>query len=367
MRIGIDLLWVRPGICGGTESFVRNLLDGFVQFDQENDYILFVAQDNAESFRQYRRWENMSFQLCPVKSAVQYKRILWENLHLDRYAAAERTDVMLIPVYSKPHSNGKIPYVSVIHDLQAFHFPQYFSLVKRIFFRSMWQYTCKSSKIVITISDYCRADLSSHYPFAKEKMCTVYNPVITEKTSMTAEELRQKYRIEPGSYFYCVSSLLPHKNLGTILKVMEQLKKMGDPTKLVLSGVGGNDREFGRLAERFHVADRIIQTGFVTNTERDCLYENCRIFLFPSIFEGFGMPPVEAMRRGRRVVMTREACLQEITEGKAVYVDDPYDVKQWLEKIAYARSLPPHKEKFERYELENVVGQYLKVLRRAVG
>lgn len=367
MRIGIDLLWVRPGICGGTESFVRNLLDGFVQYDKENDYILFVAQDNAESFSQYGRQENMALRICPVKSAVQYKRILWENLHLDRHAAAERTDVMLIPVYSKPRSNGKIPYVSVIHDLQALHFPQYFSLAKRIFFRSMWRYTCKSSKIVVTDSDYCRDDLSRHYPFAKEKVRTVYVPIITEKTSMTVEELKQKYHIEPGSYFYCVSSLLPHKNLDTILKVMEQLKNMGDPTKLVLSGVGGNDREFDQLAERFHVTDRIIQTGFVTNAERDCLYENCRIFLFPSIFEGFGMPPVEAMRKGRRVVMTKETCLQEITEGKAVYVDDPYDVKQWLEKIAYAETLPLQKEKFERYELENVVGQYLEVLRRAAG
>ena len=139
MRIGIDLLWVRVGICGGTESYIRNLLDGFGEFDKENEYILFVSKDNGQSFAKYEQYNHMTLKYCDMLCANQVKRILWENLHLDKVAKAEKIDVMFIPVYSKAMTYGSgIPYVSVIHDLQALHYPQYFSTVRRLFLKVMW-------------------------------------------------------------------------------------------------------------------------------------------------------------------------------------------------------------------------------------
>lgn len=363
MRIGVDLLWVRPGICGGTESFIRNLLDGMAKYDEVNEYILFVAIDNADSFANYAEQRRMTVHVCRTECSNRVKRILWENLHLDKTAKAIKADVMFIPVYSKPLSLGRnIPYVTVIHDLQALHYPKYFSAGRRLFLRYMWWYTCKTSDKVVTISDFCQKDIEKNYPEAIGKLTRIYNPIITGQLGISATDIEKKYGISPGGYYYCVSSMLPHKNLETILKVVELRGRRGDKIPLVLSGVGGNTEKFQKMVEALDIGDRVINTGYITAEERDGLYENCRLFLFPSVFEGFGMPPVEALCRGKRVVMTRESSLEEVTEGKAVYVDDPFDAEEWSAKMDVAMQRTPGVWAFERYELQNVVKQYIRVL-----
>ncbi len=373
MRIGIDLLWVRVGICGGTESYIRNLMDGLAQYAPQNEYVLFVARDNAESFRHYEKHACMKLHVCEIDCANQMKRILWENLHLDKVAAARNVDVMFIPVYSMPKKHGSgIPYICVIHDLQAMHYPQYFSKVKRLFLNYTWYHTCRNADKVVTISDYCKEDLIAHYPFVKDKISTIYNPVITQDSHMEFSVLEKKYGLTAGNYFYCVSSMLPHKNLNTILKVMA-LRKNKQKTNvqnrseqnanipLVISGVGGQKDEFDAMVAQLGIKELVIDTGFVSNEERDCLYENCGLFLFPSVFEGFGMPPVEAMRKGKTVIMTKESCLEEVTKGKAVYVDKPFDETDWNAKIQQALELPKTRYDFSEYSLKQVVDNYRKI------
>lgn len=383
MKIGVDLLWVRQGICGGTESYIRNLLNGLAKYDSDNIYVLFVAEDNAAGFSKYENCGRIKLYVCPTVSSSQIKRIIWENLHLDKTARKQGVDVMFIPVYSKPYSKpggGRydtgghhgpdghhMPYVSVIHDLQALHYPQYFSWARRTFQKTMWRRTCKTSDRVITISEYGQKDLAARYPMVADKCTVIYNPIETNPSKLSPSYIEEKYHITKGRYFYCVSSLLPHKNLTTVLKAMKILKQEGEAMPLVISGVGGKKQEFDTAVAELGIGDVIVDTGFVEDAERDCLYENCRLFLFPSVFEGFGMPPVEAMRRGKVTVMTRESCLEEVTQKKAVYVDQPYDAKEWTEKIRQALELPEIKHDFPEYMLQQVVTQYIKLFETVAG
>ncbi len=364
MRIGIDLLWVRVGVCGGTEAYIRSLMDGFMEYAPQHEYVLFVAKDNAESFEAYAKYPNVTIHVCNINCANQGKRILWENCFLDKAAKTENVEVMFVPVYSKPMTHGSgIPYVCVIHDLQAMHYPEYFSKGKRLFLKYTWGKVCKTSDEVITISNYCKDDLIEHYPVVKNKIVTIYNPVVCEESGLDFQDLEKKYGIEKNKYFYCVSSMLPHKNLNTILQVMKNLKdNQNKDEKLVISGVGGNTQAISEVLKDFNIEEQVILTGFVSNQERDCLYENCKMFLFPSIFEGFGIPPIEALQKGKNVVMTQKSCLKEVTEGRAIYVDDPMNVEEWVEKIEVAQKKTARVEVFENYKLENVIKQYIDVL-----
>ncbi|MCR5719371.1 MAG: glycosyltransferase family 4 protein [Lachnospiraceae bacterium] len=365
MIIGIDLLWLRPGIVGGTESFIRNLMNGFAMYDTEDEFVLFAASDNAESFKEYEAYPNMSLCICDVECKKVANRILWENRKLDKVASGYKPDVMFIPVYSKPRSTSKLPYVSVIHDLQALHYPAFFSRGKRLFLESRWKYTCKTSKAVVTDSNYCKKDLLKRYPFTEGKVHVLPVPVcpVLDKNERE-EEILDSMKVKKGEYYYCVSSLLPHKNLNTLLKVISALKKTEPDVKLLLSGVGGNTKEFDETLKTLGIEEHVISTGYVSGEKRDVLYRNCKLFLFPSIFEGFGMPPIEAMMLGKRVVMTKETCLSEITKNKAVYVNEPYNVGEWVDKIKYAQALDECKESFEEYSLKQVTDGYVRLLRR---
>lgn len=190
------------------------------------------------------------------------------------------------------------------------------------------------SRHIIAISDWVKNDIVQRYHVPPERITTIYNPITVDRgQTIPFGRLAEKYRIEEKAYYYTVAQMIPHKNLETLIAVMERIKREQTdlPCRLLISGVNGAGRETleRRIAER-GLEREITLTGFVENEERNTLYQYCRAFLFPSVFEGFGMPPIEAMLFGAVVVTTDRACIPEVTQGKANYVKDPYDVTEWI-------------------------------------
>lgn len=366
MRIGIDLLWVKPQKSGGIESYIRNLLDGFYKFaDESYEFLLFVAKDNAETFEKY--FDSNRFQkiLCNTNAKEVGKRILWENINLNKQARKYRVDLMFSPVYSKPIFSQGIKYVTTIHDLQALHYPEYFSKLKYYWLKFAWKRSAKTSDKVIAISNFVKEDIIEKLCVDREKVKTIYNPIVLSEESKF-EEIIEKYQISSNSYFYTVSSMHKHKNLMTLLNVMKEIKYSYPnlPQKLLISGIGGYmNKDIVDFIEKNDMKENIILTGFVSNEERNTLYINSAAFLFSSIFEGFGMPVIEAMIFGTRVITTNCASLKEVTENLAVYVEDPFDINEWIKKIISSLTESKRKYSYNKYDLEVITKQYLSLFR----
>lgn len=365
-KIIIDLLWLRPGKVGGTESFIRNLLDGFMELDREFDFTLLVSHDNAYTFRKYVKDKRYSILEANVISAQIAKRIIWQNLFQNRFLRKNGFRRCFEPVYCKPWLNGGIKYTCVIHDLQAYHYPQYHPFHEVAYSKLCWKMDAMNAAKIVTISNWVREDIELKYN--RKNIRVIYNPILVSKEDMVDfNTLQDKYCVEKKNFFYTVSQMIPHKNLSTLIQVLEKIvfSRISLPSKLVISGVSGSSAdELKQLICEKKLQDNVILTGFISNEERNTLYQNCHTFLFPSIFEGFGMPPVEAMYFGTRVVTTKCASIPEVTQESAIYVNDPYDVDEWIDKIINGKMI--NNIDFEVYAPCKISNQYLDVLEETI-
>ncbi len=379
-RIAVDLLWLRPGGVGGTEVVTRNLLDGLLMLEEEFHFVLITSQDNEESFRQYAQDPRFEILTAPVLNAGIAKRIMWQNLHMNTFLRKHDLRVCFSPVYDRPFFNGGIRYVTTIHDIQAYHYPQYHPFHEVVYSKWAWM-SCRDRSLAnVVISEHVKQDLVKIYHFKPEKMKVIYDPV-TLKPQEQADfaELAARYGIQDRGYYYAVGQLIPHKNIETILKVMQRIRQQGldkradKPycSKLLITGIRGNAADSIRtLIQELGIEDMVELTGYLENPERNTLYAHAQAFLFPSVFEGFGIPPIEAMILGTPVITTRCTCIPEVTQELAEYVEDPYDVDAWIRHMEdpLGRGLAEKGRALdlERYDQKTIAASYLHYLQETL-
>lgn len=373
-KIAIDLTWVRHKKVGGTESCIRNLLDGFAQLKFSNvRFVLLVSEDNAVSFEKYYKYDCFELLVCDIESKNLIKRVLWQNLKMRKTLKKNNIRVCLEPVYGKPFfGTHRIKFITTIHDLQALHYPQYFSKLRVIWMKLGWFNAIKSSEYVIAISNYVKDDILANYNVDERKICVIYDAIKLDLDNCSKLQVLDEFGIKPGKYYYTVSSLFLHKNLKTVILTIAELKKRNSRSfyPLVVSGIGGRKRdELDELIAVNNLQNDIIFTRFVSNTERNTLYKNCRVFIFSSIFEGFGMPPLEAMALNIPVLTTKCTSLREVTGGLLNYVENPFDYSEWADKLEGTISKPNAKDVeclLHKYDAKKIAIEYIKIFEEAI-
>ena len=367
MKIAIDLLWVKPKHNGGIESYIRNLLDGFMALPDINEYVLFTAKDNAETFKHYLKDKRFSMEICDVEAFAVSRRILWQNRYFNKLLIKKGIKYCFMPVYCKPlRKCRKVKYVTTIHDLQQLHFPEYFSKKRRAWMMFAWKRTVKTSDCIVAISQWVKDDIMENFGDKDTDIRVILNPIVTDQTKTDFDIVKKKYDLEEYQFCFVLSSMLKHKNIMTALKVIEEIKakNIDLPRKLVIAGISESDEN--RIVQCINdhdLKDNCILAGFISNEDRNTLFEKSYAFLFPSIFEGFGMPVVEGLMLGANVVTTKCTSIPEVSKNLAYYVDDPFSTKQWIDKLLEIKDKPKKAIDFPEYEKSYVAKQYLEVFK----
>lgn len=365
-NVAIDLTWLKPGKSGGIEFYSRNLLRGLQEILPEDlHFVVFLSKDNTIISESYSSGF-YTFVVCNICANDVWKRIVWLNLNLYSILKKHNIDLCLTPFYSVPlYNKVGMKQIAVIHDLQALHYPQYFSRVKWLWLKFAWKRTLDNCNYVITISNYCKNDILHYYGHKYEnKIRVIYNPIdITEKCVEPCNKVNE-------SYFYTICSIFKHKNFETLVRVVAYIKQkqLRLPHVLYVSGMQEFPDKMKKLISELDLDNDIRLTGYISDDQRNYYYLNCKAFLFPSLFEGFGMPVVEAMMFRVPVVTTNMTSIPEVSKGQAVYVDNPFDVEEWIDKIKKVSNDEYETPNFDGsiYSYKLISSQYLAFIREII-
>jgi glycosyltransferase involved in cell wall biosynthesis len=259
---------------------------------------------------------------------------LWEQCYLPTLTAGS--------LLWSPNNTGPVVtrrQVCTIHDVIPIDHPEWFSPGFSAWYRWLMPMLFRSAQHLIAISEFTRSRLIDRFGLRPEKVSVVLNGIGPEFTPCTDEEVvRVKTRLglPPGPYVLYVGSLEPRKNLARLLRAWERVQALCEDVQLVITGLKGASQVFSAVHIE-KIPERVTFTGYVEDHELPALYSGALIFVYPSLYEGFGLPPVEAMACGAPVITSDRTSLPEVVGSAAVLID-PEDVESMAASIGRVAS-----------------------------
>lgn len=248
-----------------------------------------------------------------------------------------------------------IKYIVTIHDLAIEKLKTVGSFSNTIIQKIFVKTSLKNADRVIAISEATKKDIEEIYKIEKNKIETVYNGTKEEKeleiTEKQKKEIEEKLKIKDTPFIFFLSTIEPRKNVENLIKAFDYIKeKNASKLKLVLAGkFGWKYENVIRLYNQSKYKEDIIMPGFISKEEREYLYKNAKCFVYPSLYEGFGLPVLEAMANKALVVTSKNSSLPEVGGDAAFYFENALDYEELGNKIIEVMNLE-EQEKKERIE-----------------
>jgi glycosyltransferase involved in cell wall biosynthesis len=331
LRIAIDAHSVGAGL-GGNESYATNLIEALAEIDSVNSYTLYVTRHEAIN-RFQNRWPNFA-----VRSTLPHTPFVRIPLTLSAELRRHPVDVLHVQFTSPPFA--PCPVVVSIHDLSFEHLPETFNRRSRAQLRFTVRRSARKAAQVLALSEHGRQDVISTYRISPDRVSAIplaapahFQPVKDERE---LQRVRHTYGIA-RNYILSVGSIQPRKNLTRLVSAYARLRSKlpeGDLPQLVI--VGKRAWLYGetlRAIEQLGAGDAIA-TGYVPESDLPALYSGTDCFVYPSYFEGFGLPPLEAMKCGAPVITGDRTSLPEVV-GDAGLLVNPFDVDAIASAIAH--------------------------------
>lgn len=268
------------------------------------------------------------YQNIKIKKVGKFKGNLWEQLSFPKYVRKQK-GVSLNLCNSAPLIGKKIV---TIHDMKIKAHPEFFSKKFLLWYNFLFKNITKKSLAIITVSNFSKDEIIKYYNVNFEKITVVYNAWQHFNSINYDEKILLKYGLSKYGYYFSMSSLEPNKNLSWII---ETAKK--NPTcNFVIAG-GLNKKVFAE--KNILLPKNVMLVGYISDSEAKTLMRDCKAFLFPTLYEGFGIPPLEAMAAGcKSVIVSDSNVMHELFEDSVVYID-PYDYSVNLERLINEKEL----------------------------
>jgi glycosyltransferase involved in cell wall biosynthesis len=327
MRFAVDAHAIGRHLTGN-EVYVRNLLNAFGASGGECEFVAYVSEDTA------REWIPPGIQIRPI-SGNPFMRLGYD---LARRVREDRPDLLHVQ-YTAP-VGCRVPVVVSVHDVSFLEHPEYFPWARARQLQWTVRRTVRRAAKVLTGTEFSRKSILKVYgDLDEDKVVVVPNAAAPEFRPLPREAataaVRDRFKI-PTPFLLSVGDLQPRKNQIGLIRAFARLVRAYPQLKhrLVLAGketwFAGRVREAARESG---VEDRIHFAGFVSDQDLLQLYNACDTFVFPSFYEGFGLPALEAMACGRAVVCSNATALPEVVDGAAI-VFDPYNADEIVRAIA---------------------------------
>jgi glycosyltransferase involved in cell wall biosynthesis len=336
MNIGLNLLFLLPGEVGGTETYALSLIQALSQVDLENRYYLFINNEAKNLVLPVSK--NFIPVRCNFYARNRLIRFLWEQLALPVQAVYHRLDILHSPGYITPLIL-KCKSVVTIHDLNYLAIPEVFTFFTRIVQRVFVSLSVLRVNQIIAVSEFTKIELCNNFNVPQDKITvTLEAPKNRDVQPFNDEIHREKFLGQFGigkPFILAFSSLAQHKNIPMLIDAFIRANASVDNrwTLVVVGHLPVNIRKSDQITgHHFMDTFKVAFTGYLPDDDITRLLSSADLFAFPSLYEGFGLPVLEAMQHGIPVACSNRGSLPEIAGCAAIYFD-PTDLEAMAESM----------------------------------
>jgi len=390
MKIAIDVTPVLPGgETGGAMQVLMELLRGFCVKSKNDQFILLTSYFNHDVFREFEQYGMQRWCIRKEPSALVQRfepmvallgKVLRNNVFRAHRNVLRNAGVDLLfcpmtdPIY---HEHG-IPTVSIVHDLQHLYYPHFFSREEIDHRTNFYSMVKKKVDFFICVSSFTRDTVINKLGTSADKTITIHNCVharLNRATPRLFKVTLVKYGLQDRIYCIYPANFWPHKNHLMLLSALNIFihKFPQYDMHMVLTGSSlKNEFSLRKVCRQMGLTDRVHFLGYLNEEELAAVWAQAHFLIFPSLFEGFGIPLVEAMMYGKPILASNVTSIPEAAGEAALYFDPrkPDEIAEAMRQIMsdeglYRRLVEAGRKQLERYRYEDMVEQYLEVLHRA--
>jgi glycosyltransferase involved in cell wall biosynthesis len=321
----------------GLGNYARNTVRALEKFHPENQYFLYTPKTGENSHLPGSK----TIVRTPGSEQGRLGSALWRTFSLSRIIKKDNLDIYHGLSHELPLGIKKAGCRTAVtvHDLIFMRMPGLYSPIDARIYKKKYKRSCHAADVVVAISKSTKNDLLEFFHIPEEKIRVAYqscDPIFFNKSGpKELDKTRQKYSL-PGEFILYLGSLVPRKNIHNLIHALGSMGKKNAPC-LILAGQGKKDyiRQAMHIARQNKIEDNIRHLPGIPSSDLPCLYQAAQLFIYPSVYEGFGIPVLEALASGTPVITSDNSCLREAGGPGSRYIDpsSPEDMARAISEI----------------------------------